>query len=292
MSQNSPCDTQLEASVLLPVRNGGEEFKRQLKALGAQDFDRAYETIIINNNSMDDSLATAEAYAQEHDHVRVLNVPQARSRAEALNAGARQVRTAKILTIDHDDWIHPLWVASMCDALETHQIASGSSLLTNEPLQYDDFEADGFQKSPPIHGNFWPFALGCNMAFTTDLFATLKGFDPSMDKAEDIDFCWRAQQLGHKIGWAPEAQILKSIRTSSKQRFNQHVGYGQADVALERRFAASGYRGVRRRAFKQLVWLARSIPLALSPTGRSGWLSVAGSVLGVVRGTISGRERR
>lgn len=278
-------DFMSSVSVLLPVRNGGVEFQRQLDALASQTFGGELQVVIVNNNSTDDSLSRAEAYAAGRDNVLVINAPHAKSRAEALNFGIQQASGDKILTIDHDDWIHPEWIARMDEQLDAQDVVSGSSLLVHEPLHIDLFNASGFQQAPPIHGGFRSFALGCNMGFKRRVFDAVGGFDPAMDKAEDIDFSWRAQESGFKLGWAPEAKLLKAIRPKKKQRFQQHVGYGNADVELQRRFGRSGYRGVRRKALKQVAWLIARAPRLLQPSKRSEWLAVAGSVLGVAQGT-------
>lgn len=275
----------MDVSVLVPVRNGGDLLRRQLNALVCQAFTGEYEVIVINNGSTDTSLEIAQQFSSAHSVVRVVDDPHASSRADALNTGAAVAVADKLVTTDHDDWVHHGWLQAMTSMLDDYPLVSGSTRLLHEPLTQDQFDG-GFSQAVGVHGRFLPFALGCNLGVTMPVFRSLGGFDPSMDKAEDVDFCWRAQLSGVEMGFAPDAKLLKSVRASVGQRYRQHVGYGVADVALARRFSVDGYGGVRVKALKQVVWLAVSTP-RLAWQGRlSDAAAVAGSAAGVLWASV------
>lgn len=280
---------EVDVSVVVPVHNGGALLIRQLMALAGQDFAGSYEVVVVNNRSTDDSLGVAMALADQYAVFNVIDAPQATSISDATNIGVSVARADLILTTDQDDLVSHDWVTRMCSGLHRFPIVSGATLLQQEPLNVNQFTNPGFPSSLLVHGDFLPFAMNCNMGFSRELFRSINGFDRSMDQAQDVGFCWRAQLRGYELGFVRDARLLKSMRTSVKGRFKQHRGYGAVDVALERRFRVSGYRGLRRRTAKQAAWVVTRAPLAaVRRDQRSHWAAVAGRVVGVTAASIMG----
>ncbi len=272
----------VDVSVVVPVRNGGPTLIRQLMALLSQDFAGDYEVLVVNNGSTDGSLELSTVLAKQYPSLRVLDAPYASCRADAVNRGVELARGSNILTTDADDLVCHQWVARMYEALQSSSLVAGATKLQNEPFAADPFGEGRFPHSPPVNGGHWEFAVGCNMGFTRTLFGELSGFDPVMNFAEDVDFSWRAQSAGYTLGFAAEAKLVKSMRSSPTGRFKQHRGYGRSDLALAARYRTSGYGGVRTRAAKQVVWLILNAPWTiLSRQRRADWLAVAGRVVGV-----------
>lgn len=70
---------------------------------------------------------------------------------------------------------------------------------------FDEVEKDEgqYDTSPPL---FW--ASGAALAIRKDLFIESGGFDEDFEfHMEEIDLCWRLQNQGYKIGFAPESII-------------------------------------------------------------------------------------
>src|SRR3712207_1262662 len=65
-------------SVVIPVRNGGEDFRRCLDAIRAQRLETDFEIIVVDSGSTDDTVALAESYG-----ARVHQIP-----ADQFNHGA------------------------------------------------------------------------------------------------------------------------------------------------------------------------------------------------------------
>ncbi len=77
---------------------------------------------------------------------------------------------------------------------------------------------------------------GCNMAFYKWALDQIKGFDPLYRKAgDDVDLCWRLQELGYKIGFAASAFVWHYRRSTVKAYLKQQAGYGEAEALLQQK---------------------------------------------------------
>jgi hypothetical protein len=87
---------------------------------------------------------------------------------------------------------------------------------------------------------------GCNMAFRKSALAAIGGFDPLYRTAgDDVDVCWRLQERGWKLGFAPAAVVWHHRRNSVRAYWKQQRGYGRAEALLEakwpQRYNAAGH---------------------------------------------------
>jgi hypothetical protein len=74
---------------------------------------------------------------------------------------------------------------------------------------------------------------GCNMAFRRDALQSIGGFNPIYLRAgDDVDVCWRLQQKGWKLGFAPAALVWHRHRSSVRGYWRQQVGYGEGQQWL------------------------------------------------------------
>jgi hypothetical protein len=74
---------------------------------------------------------------------------------------------------------------------------------------------------------------GCNMAFRREALIAINGFDPQYRKAgDDVDVCWRLQQAGYWITFAPGAFVWHHRRQTPLAYLRQQAGYGEAEALL------------------------------------------------------------
>lgn len=95
-------------SVVVPVYNSQETLKDLVNRLESvlSACDNAFEVILINDGSKDNSWQAIEESAEGHKFVRGLNLMRNYGQHNALLAGIREARYATIVTID-DDLQHP-----------------------------------------------------------------------------------------------------------------------------------------------------------------------------------------
>jgi hypothetical protein len=71
------------------------------------------------------------------------------------------------------------------------------------------------------------------MAFRREALEQINGFDPQFRRAgDDVDICWRLQQAGEWITFAPGAVVWHHRRQNPKAYLKQQAGYGEAEALL------------------------------------------------------------
>lgn len=280
----------MELSVILPVKNGAGTVVRQLRALTAQETAVRFEVVVVVNGCTDETLAECRSFAECDSRIRVLEADGISGLSEAVNFGVRAAKADFLGKVDHDDLVSLGWVDAMVRSLFQYDVVGGAYAMGQEPLSFSSVGPGDFLKELPVHCGFLPYASGSNCGFRRTMFDKLGGFHSQMNGAEDVDFCWRAQLAGGSMGFAPEARLVKGYRAAGLDRFRQHRGYGKAEVALHRRFRASGHRELPRRTAKQFGWLILHAPDLRHRAARARWLAIAGRVTGIGTAVVLGKK--
>ena len=105
-------------SILLPVWNAGETLKTALRSLERQR-ETAWECVLVDDGSSDESAAIAADFADRDPRMRLLSRPH-EGLVAALNAGAVHCRAPLVARMDADDWMHRDRLALQCDWLDRH----------------------------------------------------------------------------------------------------------------------------------------------------------------------------
>jgi GT2 family glycosyltransferase len=94
-----------------------------------------------------------------------------------------------------------------------------------------------------------PYFQFANAAVRRDVFERVGAFDPRFQgAAEDIDLAWRFFQAGYELSRVPQAIVLHRHRTSARELFCQHVGFGHGQASLLRKYPHLISWGWRREA--------------------------------------------
>ena len=192
-------------SVVVPVRNGGQNFEHCLLRL-RDSFLTDYELIVIDDGSTDDSAdLAARAGATVFRH------PTPQGPAAARNWGARIATAPLIFFLDADVAVHPRTLglalarfevdrhlSALFGSYDARPAARGvvsqyRNLLHHFVHQQGTFE----QGTRPAH-TFW---TGCGL-IRRDVFLAFGGFDPGLyprPAIEDIELGYRLTRAGHRI---------------------------------------------------------------------------------------------
>jgi len=74
---------------------------------------------------------------------------------------------------------------------------------------------------------------GCNLAVTREAFEAIGGFREEFWTAgDDVDFCWRLQDHGYRIGFHGAAMVWHYRRLRIRDYLRQQAGYGRAEAML------------------------------------------------------------
>ncbi|GAA2909380.1 hypothetical protein Acy02nite_88900 [Actinoplanes cyaneus] len=95
----------MDVSVIVPTRDKARYIERTLESLINQKTTAAYEVVVVDNGSTDETADVADRYHRLDERVRAITVPEP-GRSTARNAGITAARGAVVLFID-DDCICP-----------------------------------------------------------------------------------------------------------------------------------------------------------------------------------------
>jgi glycosyltransferase involved in cell wall biosynthesis len=290
---------EVRLSIVIPCYNAAATIGEQLAALADQTWDRPWEVIVADNGSRDDSRRVAAAFLNRLPHLRIIDASARRGGAFARNEGARHARGTALAFVDADDVVAPGWVAAIGNALDRHPFVA--SRFDIERLNRHSWlsrtrrnpQADGLQRVnyPP----YLPHAGGCGLAVERSLHELVGGFDETLLRLMDTDYCFRIQLQGNvPLTFVPEALVYVRYRDTLRGMLRQTRERAIANVALARRYG--GEQLVQRWSFQP--WLAytrrwfRHLGRAIRIRQReqlAEWLRVNAWLIGLLQGSLQYR---
>jgi glycosyltransferase involved in cell wall biosynthesis len=272
-------------SVVLPVKNAGTTVGAQLEALSKQDFAHAWELIVVDNASTDDTKRVISEWADEFACLRHLDTEVKGGAGPVRNVGTRAARADLIAYCDGDDEVSVGWLRGLVEVLAHHDLATGPRDLTrlNSPIVYS--------WRRPMPGN-WPTWLGylpelstCNLGVRREAFERAFGFDGGIRLGQDNDFGWRVQLGGGTLGFAEHAVVHYRMRTGWSY-FRRYFIFGVGQVQQYKRYRSLGMPRRPWVGALRLVAATVSVPVVMIPSLRYRWMTSAATSFGRLRGSI------
>ena len=122
MTESGRAGEPVELSVIIAARNAADVLPAMLKTLAAQTWTGAWEVIVADNGSVDDTAAVAETFSSVLPRLRVIDAGQAPGQAHARNVGVTVAEGTSIAFVDADDEVEPGYVAN-----DGRSLAAGSA---------------------------------------------------------------------------------------------------------------------------------------------------------------------
>ena len=198
--------TQPQVSIIVPVYNGGDSFRRCLRSLSR--WASQAELIVVADGDSDGSWKLAV----EHG-AKVIRLPESGGPARARNLGASAASSGILFFVDADIEVHPTTLEKVSRAFQlnpelTALIGSydDSPGAINFLSQYKNlFHHYTHQDAHETASTFW----GACGAIRKDVFLALGGFDESYRRPciEDIELGYRLRQAGHTIRLCKDIQV-------------------------------------------------------------------------------------
>jgi len=266
-------------SVVIPVKDGGDDLRRCLGAIERQRLDESVELVVTDSGSQDDSRELAESRG-----ARVIDVDASEFLHGATrNLGVEQARGEVVVFTTQDAYAaSDDWLARLADALRADDRVAG---VYGRQLPHAD-------ASPPERF-FLDFLYGSEprvqtasdqseLSMRSTLFSNVNSairravwaeipFADDQFFAEDQDWARRVLLAGYALRYEPAAAVHHSHRYTVTTAFKRFFDTG---ASADRGFLAGGpaSAGVLRRealryAREEIRWLAR--------TGRSRWIPYA-----------------
>lgn len=264
-------------SVVIPTYNGAHVIGHQLAALAEQIDPPRFEVVVADNGSTDDLEEVVTRWQARLPELRVVDASRGRGVSVARNVGIEQADTDRVMLCDADDIVAPGWVRAMYDGLDEHPLVSGPA----ETTELSGPSAGWVPIDEMSTGLYdtWSgrtYGLGGNTGLRRHVWAEVGGYDETFPAgAEEIDFAWRAWDLGYRFGYAPDALLHYRIRTDLKgvlrQQYNS--GRGTATLYAKHRPADVTPKSWKRRVHHEAL-LLKQFPWRGSPDDRRRWLTL------------------
>ena len=227
-------------SVICPVYNDPEGLRMTLKSLVEQTYpEGAYEVIVVDNDSTDETPAVARSVAADHPGlVRFERETAIQSSYAARNRGIRAASGELFAFIDAD-------VVAAADWLET-----GVHAMEVRGVQYAGCQVDVPCGEPTFAGRYnahtgFPveryveegsFAPTCALFVAREVVEDVGTFDDGLVSGGDVEFGRRVAASGRDIHYLPEARVEHPARTSLRSLLGKYVRVGRGDEQRRHRY--------------------------------------------------------
>ncbi|MFQ5436865.1 MAG: glycosyltransferase, partial [Anaerolineae bacterium] len=221
MTTNQP----ISITVIIPVYNGGDDFRRCLEAL-AQTHYPHWDCLVVDDGSTDDSAALAAEFGA---HAIPSRAPQS-GPAQARNLGAQAAAGDILFFIDADVLVKPDTIGLVAQIMADPGLAACFGSYDDTPTepsflsQYRNLQHHYVHQTGSEEAfTFWS---GCG-AMRRHIFLAMGGFNVAAyprPSIEDIELGYRLRAAGHRIRlekslqvghmkrWTPRKVLLTDIR--------------------------------------------------------------------------------
>ncbi len=243
-----------DISVQVPVRNGGEKFRRFLGSLAAQDLQRPWELVIVDDGS---DQPVSQEFQKELGmlldlcSVKVVAMVSGGKRPAARNMALELSEAPVALLMDADLEFGPSLLRKHLEVRED----AGADVVMGRRVNGWSSNATPWQKwfdtramgdSPP--GKFpWNYFITGNLSVTSSLLEKAGGFDTAIDRygGEDTEMGYRLEQMGVLFHWAPSLTVNHLDDVTVTEHSGKMLEYGSTGLkyTLEKHPGIQGLLG-------------------------------------------------
>lgn len=176
-------------SIILPTYNGSRYLRQSVDSVLRQTY-TAWELIIINDCSTDDTLQIAEEYAAADSRIKVFSNPKNLKLPMSLNRGFELAGGTYFTWTSDDNYYADNAIEQLVSALQARPDAM--LLYADETLIDDDGKITGTWTMGDVNQQVagWKGCGGCFL-YRKEMQTALRGYDPGMFMIEDYDFFLR-----------------------------------------------------------------------------------------------------
>ncbi|GAA2048136.1 glycosyltransferase family A protein [Williamsia deligens] len=208
-------------SVVAPAFNEEHTLPRCLHALMGQPTDVVVDIVVVDNNSVDDTVRVATEIAAQDDRVRIVHEERP-GVAAARRAGFDAASSSIIAGVDADTIVEPGWAESIEEFFDRHPAVSGVSapmVMRDLPLQggyrrlHDRLVERAVRAGARGGTVSLPALTGANMALRATAWAGVRDHvTERQDLFDDLDLSLCLADDGSAIALAPGMSATVSGR--------------------------------------------------------------------------------
>lgn len=219
-----------QCSVIIRCYNEERHIGRLLSGIVQQTI-QDVEIIVVDSGSTDATLSIASRYP-----VKILSIrPEEFSFGRSLNIGCRAARGEFIVVASaHVYPVYKDWLEQLLAPFSDSRIALVYGKQRGDEItKYSEHQvfARWFPEEANLHQDH-PFCNNANAAIRRSLWEQLP-YDETLTGLEDLDWSKRVMQLGYKIAYAAEAEIVHVHDETPKRIYNR---YRREAIAFKRIF--------------------------------------------------------
>jgi glycosyltransferase involved in cell wall biosynthesis len=209
--------------VIIPVLNDAARLHRCLDALLAQVDAPAFDVVVVDNGSTDDTAAVAH----NHPLRPLVLVERRRGSYAARNAGITATAADVLAFTDADCLPLPDWVAAGCRAVQLEPVVGGEIAAIRSPVpslweRYDRALYLRQQKLVEDGG----FAATANLWVRREVLLAAGPFDGRLRSSGDFEWGRRAAAEGFPTTYSAEVRVGHAPRTTARQTWQLHRRLG------------------------------------------------------------------
>jgi len=280
----------MELSVVIPCYNAAEYLGNQLSALSRQACHRSWEAVVADNGSTDASIEVVNRYQKLLPNLRIVDASDRPGSAHARNVGAHFASGESLVFVDADDEVGSGYLAAIGAALADHDfVASRFEIDKLNPrligAKLRNPQETGLQKIayPP----YLAHAGGSGLGIKREIHRRVGGFDETLPRLQDTDYCFRVQSLGVELHFVAEAVVHVRYSSEPVALFRQARLWAEYNELMYRRYGGDARMAHPWATYLQ-TWrdLIRCVPRALKKETRASWMKTLGTQIGLLQGAI------
>lgn len=217
--------TDVQVSVVVTVSDGAERTEQCLNALAGVTSGVAYEVIIVDDGSTDE---TAHWLAMLRGDVTVIRNDAPRGHVACRNQGARAGRGRYLVFLDADTRPQAGWLAALAEDADGHPEIGviGSKVLNvdgttvyHAGIAFSRDEQFPYHVYPGCPASFpqvnrrreFQAVAGAGLLVRRELFSKIGGFDEAYGSTAlaAVDFCLRVRETGHRVVYEPRSVLQR-----------------------------------------------------------------------------------
>jgi glycosyltransferase involved in cell wall biosynthesis len=191
-----------------------------------------YEILLVNDGA-DEGVA---GIAKKFPAIRHIGMEHAGLSA-ARNLGAAEASGDVLVYTDDDCVADEEWLLYLAEGFADGDYAAmGGPNISPKPLTLEQacvVASPGGPAHVLLGDEQAEHVPGCNLAVRREAFEMIGGFREEFWTAgDDVDFCWRLQDHGYRIGFHGAAMVWHYRRFRIRDYLRQQAGYGRAEAML------------------------------------------------------------
>ena len=256
---------------------------QQLEAVLKQAAPFAFEVVVVDNGSTDQTNRVARDFAERDPRVRVIHASP-RGLNIARNAGVSAASGELIAMCDADDEVEPGWLGGLVAAWQPGTFVGGSLRVASPNSARVQRKWGALGSDPQVRSpkNGVQSPSGANCLFTRQMWQQVGEFNEQYSGAGDeTEFFARAGGKGFTMVSAPNAIVGYRLPETASKALIRGYRYGLHGSKVR---ANLGSDPDPLLVAKQFAWLVVNLPAAvLGEGGLYTWLEMLGKRAGETR---------